>query len=106
MIEHEIDNAQFIFLFFESALELYPISKEKKSNNTMKRLLDSSIDQNLLKNLKYGYKRGRPDIIHSSLLNIVFSPLFESKKVGIYIHTRQNYIIMIPWPWKVPASYN
>ncbi|MFX1284877.1 MAG: hypothetical protein ACFFB5_14545 [Promethearchaeota archaeon] len=104
-------------IFFESALELIPkslrkhplIRKEwqkglrKKSRGI---LLDGAIHRPLLDSLEDAEKRGRPDIIHHSLLAIVYSPLFRDNKIHVIIHTRNDLCIEIPSHWRVPVNYN
>ncbi len=104
-------------LFFDSALELIPESLRdhpqirmewrknvKKKNRGV--LLDGGIHRPLIDSLEQAEKRGRPDIIHHSLLNIVYSPLFRNDKIQVHIHTRNDLYIRIPSNWRVPVNYN
>ncbi|MFX0126239.1 MAG: hypothetical protein ACFFAE_21645 [Candidatus Hodarchaeota archaeon] len=104
-------------VFFESALELIPeslrkhpsIRKKWKQNLKKKNrgiLLDGAIHRPLVDSLEDKEKRGRPDIVHHSLLNVVYSPLFTQGKVQIFIHTRKDLCIKIPSQWRVPVNYN
>lgn len=104
-------------IFFESALELIPetlrnhplIKKEWRSNVKKKNrgiILDGAIHRSLINLLEAGEKRGRPDIIHHSLLNLVYSPLFLEGKINVLIHTRSNLCIKIPSIWRIPVNYN
>lgn len=100
----------------ESSLELVP--KEIWSHpavlkNARKRgkkpgeiLLDTSIHYHAMKNLKYREKRGRPDIIHVSLLNALSSPLNIEGKLRIYIHTINDYVIFVRRDVRIPRNYN
>ena len=104
-------------IFFESALELIPESMRKhplirkKWQQNLKRknrgiLLDGAIHRPIVNSLEEKEKRGRPDILHHSLLNVVYSPLFEQGKVQVFIHTRDDLCIKIPSQWRVPVNYN
>jgi len=104
-------------VFFESALELIPeslrnhpqIRTEWKKNVKKKHrgiLLDGGIHRPLIDSLEQSERRGRPDIIHHSLLNIVYSPLFRNQQIQVYIHTRDDLCLRIPSNWRVPVNYN
>lgn len=104
-------------VFFESALELipkslrkHPLIRKKWQKNLKKKnrgiLLDGAVHRPLLNSLEEAEKRGRPDIIHHSLINIVYSPLFREKKVKVFIHTRNDMCIQISYHWRVPVNYN
>lgn len=104
-------------VFFESALELIPeslrkhplIRKEWRQNVKMKNrgiILDGAIHRPLVESLKDAEKRGRPDIIHHSLLNLMYSPLLLENKVKAFIHTRNDLCIQIPSKWRIPVNYN
>ena len=102
-------------VLIESSLELVP--KEiwghpavlKSARRRGKRpgdiLLDKSIHYHAMKDLKYSEKRGRPDIVHMSLLNALSSPLNLEGKLRIYIHTIGDYIIFIRPDTRIPRNY-
>ena len=102
-------------VLIESSLELVP--KEiwghpavlKSARRRGKRpgdiLLDKSIHYHAMKDLKYSEKRGRPDIVHVSLLNALGSPLNLEGKLRIYIHTIGDYIIFIRPDTRIPRNY-
>mgnify|MGYP000070601282 FL=1 len=102
-------------VLIESSLELVP--KEiwghpavlKSARRRGKRpgdiLLDKSIHYHAMKDLKYSEKRGRPDIVHVSLLNALSSPLNLEGKLRIYIHTIGDYIIFIRPDTRIPRNY-
>ncbi len=69
-------------------------------------LLDSSLHHAALRELKDGNRRGRPDIVHASLLNILESPLNKSKALRCYVHTRNDQIIYINPETRLPKNYN
>tara|TARA_B100001013_G_C24571719_1_gene426834 strand:+ start:439 stop:1125 length:687 start_codon:yes stop_codon:yes gene_type:complete len=100
----------------ESALE--PIPLEIAKNNSVKKqmhrnnksleyfLLDKSIHFDAMKNLKDKHKRGRPDLIHITLLNIIATPLYKNDLVEIYVHTINNNILRIHKNVRLPKSYS
>ncbi|MHA2347520.1 MAG: hypothetical protein ACXACP_12445 [Candidatus Hodarchaeales archaeon] len=104
-------------IIFESALELIPeslrshssIRKEWKMNTRKKKrgiLLDKAIHNPLMESLIDHNKRGRPDIVHYSLLNLLYSPLVKNKTIQIIIHTYNDKCIHIPADWRIPVNYN
>ncbi|MHA1976904.1 MAG: hypothetical protein ACW98I_08405 [Candidatus Hodarchaeales archaeon] len=104
-------------IFFESALELIPeslrnhslIRKEWKTNTRKKNrgiLLDTAIHGSLMASLPEKEKRGRPDIIFYSLLNLLYSPLIANELLKITIHTINDRCIHIPPHWRIPVNYN
>ena len=104
------------FLLFDSGLELFTKSILKEimkqnlrvSQNQKKLdvLLENPIHGNLLKSIPEGSsKRGRPDIIHTSLLFALNSPIFLENSASISVHTRNNEIFWARNDWKIPPSY-
>ncbi len=69
-------------------------------------LLDKSIHYHAMKKLRDREKRGRPDIVHISLLNALESPLNREGKLRLYIHTIGGYIIFIRPDTRIPRNYN
>ena len=102
-------------VLIESSLELVP--KEiwghpavlKSARRRGKRpgdiLLDKSIHYHAMKDLKYSEKRGRPDIVHASLLNALSSPLNLEGKLRIYIHTIGDYTVFVRPDTRIPRNY-
>jgi len=100
----------------ESALELIPKelhnnpiivrSARKRNKRPSEMLLDISLHYKAMKSLPLWYKRGRPDIIHISLLNILSSPLNYEGMVNVYIHTFNNIVIFIDPKTRIPKNYN
>lgn len=106
-----------IFLIYvEAALEIVPneiqnhpavislAKKRKKKPSEI--LLDRSYHHSAMKNLKESYKRGRPDIIHFCLLEALGSILCKIKKLEVYVHTRDDYVIYINPETRLPRVYN
>ena len=100
----------------ESSLELIPkemhnhpavtsYSKKfkKLASNT---LLDNSWHFSAMKGLENEIKRGRPDIIHLTLLSLCTSPAFYENKIKVYVHTVNDEIISINNNTHLPKSYH
>ena len=103
-------------ILVESSLELIPpelydhqsvlaYSKKFKKNipNT---LLDNSWHFGAMKGLENEIKRGRPDIVHLTLLSICTSPAFYENKIRVFVHTVNNEIISINNNTRLPKSYH
>ncbi|MFX1294337.1 MAG: 16S rRNA methyltransferase [Promethearchaeota archaeon] len=111
---HKIPTLTIIFL--ESALEpIRALSKNKKEvkNSKQKRnkplektLLDVSIHSHLMQNIPDKVKRGRPDIIHNALLLTLGSRLNKKGYLQIYVHTRNDEIIVFNPKVRIPRNYN
>ena len=79
----------------ESSLELVPkelqnhpsvISHSKKlGKNPSEILLDNSWHYAAMKGIKDEIKRGRPDLVHISLLEACSIPLYFKEKISVYI---------------------
>ncbi|MEM4431875.1 MAG: 16S rRNA methyltransferase [Desulfurococcaceae archaeon] len=100
----------------ESALETVPkeiIDHPAVVKNARRRgkkpwevLLDVSLHYHAMKNLKDWFKRGRPDIVHVTLLEALESPLNRSGLLEIYIHTYGDYVLFIDPETRIPRNYN
>ncbi len=51
------------------------------------------------------WKRGRPDIVHFSLLTALCTPLFKERKLNVYVSTVENNLILISKDLRIPKSY-
>jgi rRNA small subunit pseudouridine methyltransferase Nep1 len=69
-------------------------------------LLDKSYHYDALNGLKGKERRGRPDIIHITLLEALGSPLNLEGLLQTYVHTLNNYIISINPKTRLPRNYN
>lgn len=100
----------------ESALELVPLSilntpsvqryalrKEKKPQQT---ILDRSYHHSAMKKLKNAGKRGRPDIIHFTLLEALGSPLNKEGLLQTYVHTADDHVINLDSHVRLPKNYD
>ena len=98
----------------ESALEpiMFLTPKEqkelqKKGNKPIdKTLLDISIHNHLMQDLEDKNKRGRPDIIHQALLLALGTRLNKEGYLKIYVHTRNDEIIVFNSGVRIPRNYN
>jgi rRNA small subunit pseudouridine methyltransferase Nep1 len=69
-------------------------------------LLDRSLHHSAMRRLAENEKRGRPDIIHFTLLETLASPLNKEGLLKVYVHTRQNYTITVNPKARLPRNYN
>jgi len=100
----------------ESSLELVP--KELQNHNSVishskklgkkpsEILLDNSWHYGAMKGIKNEIKRGRPDLVHFSLLEATSIPLYYEKKISIYVHTIDDKVIFIGDDVRLPKSYH
>ena len=100
----------------ESSLEMIPkeiqnhpsvISHSKKLGKSSSNiLLDNSWHYAAMKGMENENKRGRPDIVHFSLLEACSIPLYFEKKLSIYIHTLNDKVIKIGDEIHPPKSFH
>lgn len=100
----------------EAALELVPseISGHPSVRNEGRRrgiepdamLLDRSIHHAAMLNLRDHFKRGRPDLVHLTLLNITSTPFYQEGRIRVYIHTYDNTILEFQEGTRPPKSYS
>ncbi|MEM2248087.1 MAG: 16S rRNA methyltransferase [Candidatus Bathyarchaeia archaeon] len=100
----------------ESALETIP--KDLWSHPLIRRLskrrgkhprlmvLDRSLHHHAMKSLENSMKRGRPDIVHFSLLEALGSPLNREGLLRVYVHTINNYVISVSPEIRLPKNLN
>ncbi|MBT8252045.1 MAG: ribosome biogenesis protein, partial [Nitrosopumilus sp.] len=87
----------------ESSLELVPyelqdhpsvISHARKlGKHPSEILLDNSWHFAAMKGIENEMKRGRPDLVHFSILEATTIPLYLKNKIKIYIHTVDDKVI-------------
>jgi rRNA small subunit pseudouridine methyltransferase Nep1 len=100
----------------ESALELVPselihhpsvVSHAKKlGKHSSEILLDNSWHFAAMKGIKNEMKRGRPDLVHFSILEATTIPLYLQNKIKLYIHTADDKVISFGQNVHVPKSYH
>jgi len=103
-------------ILVESALELVPteiINHPAVVKNARKRgkkpgetLLDTSLHYYAMLKLKDREKRGRPDIVHISLLNALESPLNKAGCLRVYVHTYPGHVVFVKPETRIPRNYN
>ncbi|NVM54693.1 MAG: 16S rRNA methyltransferase [Candidatus Helarchaeota archaeon] len=111
-----VKTAPFTIILVESALEridflsknkkVVRTAQEKRKKPLEKTLLDVSIHNHLMGKLPEKNKRGRPDIIHNSLLLALESRLNKEGYLQIYVHTRNDEILTFNPEVRIPRNYN
>ena len=91
----------------DSELELIPkkIAGHPSVRGYRSRILDSSLHHNAMKSLEDGYRRGRPDIVHISLLVAMESILNREGMLRVYVHTRGDTVIYINPETRIIKNY-
>ncbi len=59
-----------------------------------------------MKNLRENEKRGRPDIVHFALLAALGSPLNREGLLQVYVHTKDDFVIMVNSEARLPRNYD
>ncbi len=107
-----------IILLADSSIESMPsnlINNEIIKRHAKKRgkqpstiILDSSYHHKAMAKLLDSKKRGRPDILHFCLQNLIGSPLVRSNlgSIEIYVHTINNQIFKINPETRLPKHYS
>jgi len=100
----------------ESSLELVPselkhhpsvISHARKlGKHPSEILLDNSWHFAAMKGIKNEMKRGRPDLIHFSILEATTIPLYLQNKMKLFVHTTDDKVIYFGQNIHVPKSYH
>jgi rRNA small subunit pseudouridine methyltransferase Nep1 len=99
----------------EAALELVPkplwrdpsVKKdaERRGVEPGNILLDRSVHHSAMLRLGDGYRRGRPDLVYLTLLNVTSTPLHQEGRARAYIHTVDDSIIGFGEAARPPKSY-
>ena len=107
-----------IIILADSSIELIPSNltnneiikryAKKRGKQPSTVILDSSYHHKAMNRLPDSKKRGRPDILHFCLQNLIGSPLVRSnpKKIEIYVHTINNQILKIDPETRLPKNFN
>ena len=100
----------------ESALELVPIELQRHNSVTASArrlnkkpsevLLDISWHFAAMKGIKNEIKRGRPDLVHFSLLEACSIPLYFENKLNVFVHTIDDKVIFVGQNVRLPKSYH
>jgi len=100
----------------ESALEIIPYDLEnhpsvlsharKLGKHPSEILLDNSWHFAAMKGIKNELKRGRPDLVHFSILEATTIPLYLKNKMKLYVHTIDDKVISFGKNVHIPKSYH
>lgn len=99
----------------EAALELVPkeLQNHRSIINHARRLgrepsellLDRSYHHHAMLRLRDGWKRGRPDLVHISLLSVTSTPLYREGLIDLYVHTINDRVLYLK-NVRLPRAYN
>lgn len=105
-----------VLVLLEAALETVPPSiawhpavvktAKRRLKKPTEMLLDVSLHYHAMKDLQKREKRGRPDIVHISLLEALESPLCKSGLLRVGIQTLDGHAIFIDPGTRIPRNYN
>ena len=103
-----------IIILVECGIELVPkeirnhsaVQKNLSEHIYSSQLLDNALHHSAMKNLENKEKRGRPDITHLCLLNVLGSPLNKTGKIKLYLHTTNNRIFEFNPEIRIARNYN
>ncbi len=99
----------------EAALELVPESirwhsavrkHAKNKGKDASIILDRSYHHAAMLNLKNAEKRGRPDIVHFTLLEATSIPLYFNDMLNVYVHTLDDKVIRVGKRVRLPKNYS
>ena len=100
----------------ESSLELVPDElkhhpsitehAKKLGKHTSEILLDNSWHFAAMKGIKNQLKRGRPDLVHFSILEATTIPLYLQNKMKLFVHTLDDKVIFFGKNVRIPKSYH
>ncbi len=106
---------ELLLIFVESSISTPPstivdhpaIAKyaKKRGKDPKFIILDMSYHYAAIKKLPDMNKRGRPDIVHISLLEVMGSPLNKMGKLRVWVHTVDDYVIHIDPTTRLPRNY-
>lgn len=104
------------FVIAEAALELIPkplwgspsVRNDARRRDVDPRriLLDRSIHHSAMLKLADGFRRGRPDLVHLTLLNVTSAPLHQEGNARVYIHTIDDKVLEFGEGARPPKSYD
>ena len=106
---------EYIVIIADSELELVPErivmercvlnSARARSKDPKKMLLDASHHHPAFGKLPDGDRRGRPDIVHLSLLLCLDSDVNASRRMKLFVHTRNDDVIAVNPETRLPPNY-
>jgi len=93
-------------LFGHPSVQSYAKKRGKKAKRT---LLDDNYHHSAIRqrfpSMDSELRRGRPDIVHFNLVYVLDSIPHKEEKIRIYIHTRNNQVIIPNPELRIPKSY-
>jgi len=90
-------------LWDHPSVRAYAARRDKKPGEI---LLDRSYHHAAMKKISEAEKRGRPDIAHFTLLEILGSPLNKRGLVEVYLQARSGHIIWVNSETRLPRVYD
>jgi len=103
------------FVLAEAGLELIPrelLHAPAVSGDARRRgvdassiLLDRSIHHSAMGRLRESEKRGRPDLVHATLLSVTGTPLYLDGSLKTYVHTCQDIVLELAEKTRIPKNY-
>ena len=108
-------SLELLVVLAESALELAPketwshpavVADAKRRGVAPERiLLDRSLHHAAMSKLTDGFKRGRPDLVHTTMLAVTGSPLYLEGKALLVVHTSADVVLEFRRETRIPKSY-
>ena len=103
------------FVLAESALELVPkeIRKlpavtsdaKRRQKDASEVLLDRSFHHSAMGRLKDSEKRGRPDLVHVTLLDVTGTPVYLDGMARVFVHTFDDVVLEFAEKTRIPKNY-
>lgn len=108
--------SQLVVVLLEAALETVPPSiadhpavvktASRRGKRPTEILLDASLHYHAMRRLPKANKRGRPDIVHISLLEVLESPLCKRGYLKVAVHTVEGHALFVDPLTRLPKNYN
>jgi rRNA small subunit pseudouridine methyltransferase Nep1 len=99
----------------EAALELVPkelagsaavkSDARRRESDPKEILLDRSFHHSAMSMLKDSEKRGRPDLVHVTMLSVTGTPLYLDGGVRLFIYTYPGLVLEVEEKTRVPKNY-
>lgn len=115
-LQVRLSTVMYHVVLAESALETVPSSivnhtavishAQRLGRDASKILLDKSWHYSAMKNMRDVHKRGRPDLVHFSILSATSTPLYQHALMKLYVHTVQDIVIQFADNTRIPKSYH
>ncbi|UCE45054.1 MAG: 16S rRNA methyltransferase [Methanobacteriota archaeon] len=106
---------EYVFIIADAELEPIPdrILRERcvlnsaraRNKSPDRMLLDASHHHPAFGKLPDGDRRGRPDIVHFSLLLLLDSDLSSQGRLKVFVHTRNDDVIAVKPETRLPANF-